>query len=297
MATSLLAVLLYGFLRGDWLKAILGGIALGMSMLPEEFPLVLTAFMVMGAWRLSQARVLTRRAAAIEMLGSATVLCTDKTGTLTENRMTIADAADSCGSATPGDQVRLVETAVLASARESFDPMERAIKGEAETRTAGTESIYAGRELVRQYGLHPGLLAMTNVWRRPDGEMVVVRQRSPRGDRLVVSSRSERLAWLQAAVDAMAQEGVRVLGVARAAHRGPDLPETQHGFAFEFLGLIGFTDPLRANVPDAVGECRSAGVRVVMITGDYPATAAGDCGARRPRRQGRRQRRRAGKAR
>ena len=270
MATSLLAVLLYGFLRGDWLKAILGGIALGMSMLPEEFPLVLTAFMVMGAWRLSQARVLTRRAAAIEMLGSATVLCTDKTGTLTENRMTIADLRTP---ATPGDQDRLVETAVLASARESFDPMERAIKGEAETRTAGTESIYAGRELVRQYGLRPGLLAMTNVWRRPDGEMVVCAKGAPEAIGLLCRLDSERLAWLQAAVDAMAQEGVRVLGVARAAHRGPDLPETQQGFVFEFLGLIGFTDPLRANVPDAVGECRSAGVRVVMITGDYPATA------------------------
>ena len=227
MATSLLAVLLYGFLRGDWLKAILGGIALGMSMLPEEFPLVLTAFMVMGAWRLSQARVLTRRAAAIEMLGSATVLCTDKTGTLTENRMTIADLRTP---ATPGDQARLVETALLASARESFDPMERAIKGEAETRMGGTESIYAGRELVRQYGLHPGLLAMTNVWRRPDGETVVCAKGAPEAIGLLCRLDPERLAWLHAAVDAMAEKGVRVLGVARAAHpEAPNFPETQHG--------------------------------------------------------------------
>jgi Ca2+-transporting ATPase len=271
MATSLLAVLLYGFLRGDWLKAILGGIALGMSMLPEEFPLVLTAFMVMGAWRLSQARVLTRRAAAIEMLGSATVLCTDKTGTLTENRMTIADLRTL---ATPGDQARLVATALLASARESFDPMERAIKGEAETRMEGTESIYGGRELVRQYGLRPGLLAMTNVWRRHDGEETVACAKgAPEAIGLLCRLDPERLAWLRRTVDEMAGEGVRVLGVARTVHRGPDLPEAQQGFAFEFLGLIGFSDPLRANVPDAVRECRSAGVRVVMITGDYPATA------------------------
>ena len=186
MAASLLAVLLYGFLRGDWLKAILGGIALGMSMLPEEFPLVLTAFMVMGAWRLSQARVLTRRAAAIEMLGSATVLCTDKTGTLTENRMTIAELRTPLA---PGDQARLVETALLASARKSFDPMERAIKGEAETRMGRAESIYAGRELVRQYGLHPGLLAMTNVWRRHDGETVVCAKGAPEAIGLLVSAR------------------------------------------------------------------------------------------------------------
>ena len=89
LACCLLVVLLYGLLRGSWLNALLAGIALGMSMLPEEFPLVLTVFMVMGAWRMSQARVLTRRAAAIETLGEATVLCTDKTGTLTENRMTV----------------------------------------------------------------------------------------------------------------------------------------------------------------------------------------------------------------
>jgi P-type Ca2+ transporter type 2C len=270
MATSLLAVLLYGFLRGDWLKAILGGIALGMSMLPEEFPLVLTAFMVMGAWRLSQARVLTRRAAAIEMLGSATVLCTDKTGTLTENRMTIAELRTPVAA---GEQPRLVETALLASARESFDPMERAIKGEAETRMGGTESIYAGRELVRQYGLRPGLLAMTNVWRRQDGKTAACAKGAPEAIGLLCRLDAERLGWLHAAVDEMAAEGVRVLGVARAVHPKPELPEAQTGFAFEFLGLIGFADPLRANVPDAVRECRSAGVRVVMITGDYPATA------------------------
>ena len=87
----MLAVVLYGLLRGGWLDALLAGIALGMSMLPEEFPVVLTVFMAMGAWRISRARVLTRRAAAIETLGSATVLCTDKTGTLTENRMSIAE--------------------------------------------------------------------------------------------------------------------------------------------------------------------------------------------------------------
>ena len=87
----MLAVLLYGFLRGGWLEAVLAGIALGMSMLPEEFPVVLTVFMAMGAWRISRARVLTRRAAAIEALGSATVLCSDKTGTLTQNQMSIAE--------------------------------------------------------------------------------------------------------------------------------------------------------------------------------------------------------------
>jgi Ca2+-transporting ATPase len=271
MTGSLIAVLLYGFLRGDWLQAILGGIALGMSMLPEEFPLVLTAFMVMGAWRLSQVRVLTRRAAAIEMLGSATVLCTDKTGTLTENRMTIGDLRLPTAS---DDRAHLIETALLASGRDSFDPMERAVRSQAESQAGGAQGIYAGLELIRQYGLRPGLLAMTNVWQsRSDAGVMACAKGAPETIAALCHLNPERLAWLHEAVNEMGREGVRVLGVARAVVRERDLPETQHGFDFDFVGLVGFTDPLRANVPAAVSECRAAGVRVVMITGDYPATA------------------------
>ena len=271
MTASLLAVLLYGFLRGDWLQALLGGIALGMSMLPEEFPLVLTAFMVMGAWRLSQARVLTRRATAIEMLGSATVLCTDKTGTLTENRMTVAKLQVPDGGC---DEGRLVEAALLASARESFDPMERAIAERAARSAGAVEKIYSGVKSIRQYGLRPDLLAMTNVWATDGGnEASAYAKGAPEAIGALCNLDAERLAWLRRAVDAMAGEGGRVLGVARAAASPQDLPETQRGFQFDFLGLVGFADPLRANVPDAVKECRLAGIRVVMITGDYPVTA------------------------
>src|ERR1019366_3960946 len=125
-AVSVLAVLLYGMLRGGWLDAVLAGIALGMSMLPEEFPVVLTVFMAMGAWRISRARVLTRRAAAIETLGSATVLCTDKTGTLTQNRMSIAELRLNTGdifrpgelpaSTAPDAFLPLIEFGFLGSA-------------------------------------------------------------------------------------------------------------------------------------------------------------------------------------
>jgi len=135
-AVSVLAVVLYGTLRGGWLDAVLAGIALGMSMLPEEFPVVLTVFMAMGAWRISRARVLTRRAAAIESLGSATVLCTDKTGTLTENRMSIAELRlksaevfrprESTAAKMPEHFHALVEFGLLASARDPSDPMEKA---------------------------------------------------------------------------------------------------------------------------------------------------------------------------
>jgi P-type Ca2+ transporter type 2C len=282
LAASLLVVLLYGLIHGDWLKGVLGGIALGMSLLPEEFPLVLTAFMVMGAWRLSRVRVLTRRAAAIEMLGAATVLCTDKTGTLTENRMTIAELrsrADiwrGAGAAPdfPGKLADLVEAAILASARQPAEPMEKAIAELAALRPDGLEALYGDKELVRQYGLRPDLLAMTNVW-APSGAAAcyAAAKGAPEAIGALCRLGDDDLAWLRRSVDGMAHEGIRVLGVAEAGHSRDGLPDSQAGFAFRFLGLVGFSDPLRANVPEAIRECRSASVRVVMITGDYPATA------------------------
>ena len=179
-AVSILAVALYGILRGHWLDALLGGIALGMSMLPEEFPVVLAVFMAMGAWRISRARVLTRRAAAIETLGSATVLCTDKTGTLTENRMTITELRSADGRAfrvdssanqsIPDAFQELIDVGVLASAREPFDPMEKAFHALRRKSVPESERPDSGNlELVKVYGLRPDLLAVTQVWRSAAG--------------------------------------------------------------------------------------------------------------------------------
>ena len=285
-AVSVLAVLLYGTLRGGWLDAVLAGIALGMSMLPEEFPVVLTVFMAMGAWRISQARVLTRRAAAIETLGSATVLCTDKTGTLTENRMSIAELRltsgeifrprEASGANMPEDFHDLVEFGLLASARDPFDPMEKAFHDLGREQLAETEHLHGPEwTLVRTYGLRPGLLAMSHVWQAADGgqEFVIAAKGAPEAIADLCHLSAANLAALTQSVDAMAAEGLRVLGVGRAAFGGPTWPDSQHDFAFEFLGLVGLADPLRPSVPDAVSECRSAGIKVVMITGDYPATA------------------------
>jgi P-type Ca2+ transporter type 2C len=165
-----LAVVLYGTLRGGWLDAVLAGIALGMSMLPEEFPVVLAVFMAMGAWRISRAGVLTRRAAAIETLGSATVLCTDKTGTLTENRMSIAELRltsgtvfqprDAKDASLPDAFHDLVEFGLLASAPEPFDPMDKAFHELGRARLAGTEHLHGSEwKFVHAYGLRPDLLS------------------------------------------------------------------------------------------------------------------------------------------
>jgi Ca2+-transporting ATPase len=278
LTVSVAAVVLYGLLRGSWLHALLAGIALEMSMLPEEFPLVLTVFMVMGAWRISQARVLTRRASAIETLGAATVLCTDKTGTLTENRMSIAALtvaeetlrADALASPAPAF-AELLRFGVLASAPDAIDPMERAFHD-----LAGKAGLtrQTGLTLAHGWGIAPGLLAVTQVWTAPDGEITVAVKGAVEAVaelcRLDESARTE----LRAAADGMAGDGMRVLAVAQATcEPNQPLPDTPRDFAFTLLGLVGLVDPLRASVPDAVRDCRSAGIRVVMITGDYPATA------------------------
>ena len=285
-AVSVLAVLLYGILRGGWLEAVLGGITLGMSMLPEEFPVIFTVFLAMGAWRISRARVLTRRAAAIETLGSTTVLCTDKTGTLTQNRMSIAELRltggqifrprEATGADLPEAFRALIEFGILGSAPEPFDPMEKAFHDLGDERLAGTEHLHGPEwKLVHAYGLRPELLAMSHVWHpgNSENDHVIAAKGAPEAIADLCHLGAADIAALSRSADIMAAEGMRVLGVARAAFRGEAWPDAQHDFAFEFLGLVGLADPLRPSVSDAVSECRSAGVRVVMITGDYPATA------------------------
>ena len=272
-AISLAVMILYGLFRGTWLEALLAGIAVGMSMLPEEFPVVVTIFMAMGAWRISRARVLTRRAAAIETLGAATVLCTDKTGTLTENIMRVAELRRADGAifnasegALPPAFHDLAHFSVLASAREPFDPMEKALH---KFRPGGGDV-----QLVQTFGLHPDLLAMTNVWQAEEGEdLVVAGKGAPEAIAGLCRLDKDNHARLLRDADAMAAEGLRVLGVARAGAARPLQTKDQRGFAFEFLGLVGLADTLRPSVPAAVAECRTAGIRVVMITGDYPVTA------------------------
>jgi Ca2+-transporting ATPase len=285
LSLSALAVLLYGLLRGAWLEGLLGGIALGMSMLPEEFPLVLTVFMVMGAWRLSRSQVLTRRPAAIETLGAATVLCTDKTGTLTRNLMSVewlerdarcsAAVSQSRGAAELDPKLReLLQTAVLASRPEAVDPMDRALVRLARQgggQDPGQEKMRA--ELVRGYPWLPELPAMVQVWRREDGTLVATAKGAPEAIATFCRLDAQALQALRARVEELAQRGMRVLAVAGATLSSPAPPERALDLPLELVGLIGFVDPLREGIPEAVRECRSAGIRVVMITGDHPQTA------------------------
>lgn len=280
-AVSVTVVVLYGLLRGGWLEGVLAGIAVGMSMLPEEFPMVLAVFMAMGAWRISKVRVLTRRASAIETLGAASVLCTDKTGTLTENRMTIAELRLPDGMSATIDDTALPEAfrelaaaGVMASAPEPFDPMEKAFHALVAADLRPGETLPgAGRSLVHSYPLAPDLLAMSQVWATDGTGWRIAAKGAPEAMADLCGLDAAARAGVTTQADDMARSGLRVLGVAEAAFSGAELPDSQRAFAFHFLGLVGLADPLRASVPEAVALCRSAGIRVIMITGDYPSTA------------------------
>jgi P-type Ca2+ transporter type 2C len=273
---ALLVVLLYGLLRGNWMQAVLAGIATGMSMLPEEFPVVLTIFMAMGAWRIGKVRVLTRRSAAIETLGSATVLCTDKTGTLTENRMAVSQvwlasgkiAEVQAGVEIPDNFHAILETSILASAAVPVDPMEVALHATAPPMPADYHQVHS-------YGLRPDLLAMSNIWKgaNPKGGYVIAAKGAPEAIATLCRLAPAAMKRMTAAVDAMAAQGIRVLGVAAAHTTDKRWAKSQRGYKFKLIGLVGLADPIRESVPEAVAQCRSAGIKVVMITGDYAATA------------------------
>jgi Ca2+-transporting ATPase len=281
-----IVVVAYALTRGGaaaaWKEGMLAGIAMAMATLPEEFPVVLTVFLALGAWRISRSNVLTRRMPAIETLGAATVLCVDKTGTLTQNQMTLRQLAvagatvDLAGLADPlaEDFHGLLENAILASRRDPFDPMERALQTAGGRLLAGSEHLHAGWSLAREYPLTPGMLAVSQAWQTGGADQVVIASKgAPEAIADLCHLSPAERATLTQEVAALASSGLRVLGVARGSARLGGLPPEHHDLELEFVGLLGLEDPLRPTVPAAVAECRAAGVRVVMITGDYPATA------------------------
>jgi P-type Ca2+ transporter type 2C len=275
-------IILYGVTRGNWMGGVLAGIALAMSLLPEEIPVVLTVFLALGAWRMSQRRVLTRRMPAIEALGSATVLCVDKTGTLTLNRMSVSrlyaggefyDVDGIHNRSLPRRFHELIRFSVLASEPDPYDPMEKAFKELGDHYLTSPEN---GKDwqLVHEYSLSPELLALSHVWKSPTSdEYIIATKGAPEAVWDLCHFDSHQREQLSQQVDAMARDGLRVLAVAKARFGTNRWPTSQHDFDFEFLGLIGLADPVRPSVPAALKECYGAGIKVVMITGDYPSTA------------------------
>ncbi len=285
LSACALVVVAYGLTRGGsptaWKEGLLAGISLAMATLPEEFPVVLTVFLALGAWRISRSRVLTRRMPAVETLGAATVLCVDKTGTLTMNQMTlarvVASGLDAEVAGLSGDLpavlAPLLEHAVLAGRPDPFDPMERAIRSAGDRLLGPGGGFPEGWALAREYPLSTRLLAVTQAWSRPAAPGVALAAKgAPEAIADLCRLTPQERAGLATEVEALASAGLRVLGVASGV-AGNDLPDDPRELPLHFIGLLGLEDPLRPAVPGAVAECRRAGIRVVMITGDYPVTA------------------------
>jgi len=263
---SALVAVCYAVTRGGWVEGVLAGLTLAMAILPEEFPVVLTVFLALGAWRIARRDVLTRRMPAIEMLGAATVLCVDKTGTLTENRMAVKEVF-------AGDKREVLAYAALASELAPFDPMENAILAAASLAAPEAVEWRQAWRLDRDYSLSPAFLAVCHAWRDAEGRAVVAVKGAP--EAVIAACRlgpAEAEALLSEARRG-AERGVRILGVARAQWSRADWPADPRDFPFRWLGFVALADPLRPTVPAAVAECRRAGIRVVMITGDHGGTA------------------------
>jgi len=285
-------VVIYGTTRHNWLEGFLVGITMAMAIMPEEFPVVLSIFLALGAWRISQKNVLTRRMPAVETLGAATVLCVDKTGTLTQNKMSVSklfardgffDVDYASEGPLPEPFHEILEYSILASHKDPFDPMEKAFQALGDRYLANTEHLHDDWLLQQEYPLSQDLLAMSHVWRSPDArDYVIAAKGAPEAIADLCHFNETRLLEINERVRVMAREGLRVLAVAKAfffvESPLPDAEqattrEAQHDFDFQFLGLIGLADPLRPTVPAAIQQCYRAGIRVVMITGDYAETA------------------------
>jgi len=250
---SIAMALAHFLLRGDWIASLLAGLTLAMAILPEEFPVVLTVFLALGAWRISRRGVLTRRMPAIETLGAATVLCVDKTGTLTENRMRVVDTPQA-----------VVDVAALACGPDPHDPMDRAIVDAA---AAHTVRFRRQARLEKSYPLTDRFLAVCHAWRAPQGELRVALKGAPETVLPLCANPGDMRA-----VEEAAGSGMRLLAVAEAAWDSEPLDDPA-GYPYRFVGFVQLADPLRTSVPGAVAQCREAGIRVVMITGDFPGTA------------------------
>jgi len=276
-------VLIYALAKGNFIQGLLAGLTLSMALLPEEFPVVLVIFMTLGAWRISKRKVLTRRPAAIETLGAATVLCTDKTGTLTLNKMKLTslyaansfyEVSEFASTNLPEKFHPLLEYGILASEKDPFDPIETELKKIGGLYLTHTEHLHGNWKLVKEYPLSRKFLAFSHVWQMSEkNEYSVASKGAPEAILDLCHVPAKKRKETLTRVTEMSKKGLRVLGVAKSAYAKGTLPKNQHDYVFEFVGLLGFIDPPRSTASNAVREAYDAGMRVIVITGDYPGTA------------------------
>ena len=250
------------------IESILSGITLAMAMIPEEFPVILTVFLSMGAWRLAKKNSLVRKLPSVETLGAVSVLCVDKTGTITMNQMTVCDTWEP-----NGDKDNLCEVMGLACETNAYDPMEKAMLSYCEKIGITKKHLFHG-DLINEYAFTNELKMMGHVWKH-DGEIIIAAKGSPEQILNICNiSVEERKAAEEKAVK-MSENGLRVIAVGMEKLQNIDkIPASITDCSLTFCGLIGLTDPPRESVKEDIKRCIRAGIRVVMITGDNGITAS-----------------------
>lgn len=250
------------------IQSILSGITLAMAMIPEEFPVILTVFLSMGAWRLAKKNSLVRKLPSVETLGEVSVLCVDKTGTITMNQMTVEETW-----ALNNDTDTLCKVMGLGCQTDAYDPMEKAMLLHCENQGLPKEKLFRGR-LVKEYPFTDELKMMGQVWEK-DGSLTIAAKGSPERILTICNIGDEEHKFCEKRINEMSSEGLRVIAVAVASPKEEsEIPNKLTDCSLTLLGLIGLVDPPREGVKNDIAVCNKAGIRVVMITGDNGTTAS-----------------------
>lgn len=278
LVVFLLVCLANYFQTKSFVDSLLNGLTLAMSILPEEIPVAFTTFMALGAWRLMRDGVIIKKSSIVETLGSTTVICTDKTGTITENTMHLVAVYSETGQLTANEQdyhmpeiASVIQTAMWASEPVPFDPMEKELhRLYEETEKNDRRALF---ELFHEYPLEGKPPMMTHLFRNNKGERIIAAKGAPEAILEVSRLADEKKESLRVLVDQFGQKGYRVLGVASATYGSDEFPEKQQDFPFDFVGFVVFYDPPKKGIEKVFQQIYEAGIKVKMITGDNSNTA------------------------
>ncbi|MGL4773231.1 MAG: cation-translocating P-type ATPase [Clostridium sp.] len=251
------------------IESILSGITLAMAMIPEEFPVILTVFLSMGAWRLAKKHSLVRKLPSVETLGAISVLCVDKTGTITMNKMSVTEVKPF----KEGNEMELCKILGMACETEPYDPMEKAMLKYCEEKNICKKELFSGA-LVTEYSFTNERKMMGHVWNR-EGEIIVASKGSPEKILSLCSLKDEERKSVENEIYKMSKEGLRVIAVGQMkVNSEEEVPKELEDCVLELVGIIGLCDPPREGVKEDIKTLEKAGVRVVMITGDNGITAS-----------------------
>jgi P-type Ca2+ transporter type 2C len=255
------------WIEQDVWRALLFSLTLAMAILPEEIPVAFSAFMGLGAYRMIQHGILAKQPKTVESLGSATVVCLDKTGTITQNQMSIAETVHF------STQNQVLEYALWASEPDPFDAMEKAILRQNQTLNNNQTDPRDAFSLVWEYPLEGKPPMMTHIWENQDGQRIIACKGAVERILDAAKAAEDLREQVLTQTEAMAAQGYRVLAVAKSNFQDAEFPAKQDDFPWQFEGLLAFYDPPKENIQAVFSQFYEAGIRVIMITGDHVATA------------------------